>query len=379
MNEISQTRTNMRVAKTDDTDSFMRELLAIHERIAEVLGNERPLRLAIALYDAEFDTLHTHLRVGSGDADHAYFAARLADVPSLAFAKNGDGLRVVDDMALFANVNSTHSAAILAMGYRAGYAHAVREGDELIGIVFLNSMEPGYFTPERQRKIAPYVYMVSLLVKLKASQQRSVLAALVAAQEVGAYRDTDTAHHLQRMAQFVRLIAIGIAAKYRLTDAFIDRLYRFAPMHDIGKVGIADSILLKPGKLTAEEFATMKTHSQIGADIVTKIVACLGLEDMPGRAILENVVRLHHERRDGSGYPLGLLGDEIPIETQIVTVADIFDALTSRRPYKEPWPVAKAVEELQRMSPHQLNPDCVAALVKALPQARDIVEKLADL
>jgi HD-GYP domain-containing protein (c-di-GMP phosphodiesterase class II) len=175
------------------------------------------------------------------------------------------------------------------------------------------------------------------------------------------------------------LIAIGIAAKYRLTDAFIDRLYRFAPMHDIGKVGIADSILLKPGKLTAEEFATMKTHSQIGADIVTKIVACLGLEDMPGRAILENVVRLHHERRDGSGYPLGLLGDEIPIETQIVTVADIFDALTSRRPYKEPWPVAKAVEELQRMSPHQLNPDCVAALVKALPQARDIVEKLADL
>ena len=379
MNEVLLQQAAPKADALDQPDSFLRELLAIHNQILEALGADLPIRLAIALYDTDSDVLHTYQLAGSDDAGLAHYAARLAGVPSLAFAKKGAALRVIDDLAAFAAVNSPHNAAILAMGYRASYAYAVEDEEKLIGIVFVNSTEPGYFTPERQRKIAPYVHMVSLLVKLKTSQQRAVLAALVAAQEVGAFHDTDTANHLRRMAYIARLIADGVAAKYGLTDAFVDRVFRFAPMHDIGKVGIADAILLKPGKLTADEFATIKTHSNIGAEIVAKIVACLGLANMPGRSILENVVRLHHERLDGSGYPLGLAGDAIPIEAQIVAVADVFDALTSRRPYKEPWSVESAVEELQRMAPLKLNSDCVAALVAALPKARAIVENFADL
>ncbi len=378
MNDTLLQHATPKVDAIDQPDSFQRELLAIHNQIIEALGADLPLRLAIALYDTDSDLLHTYQLAGSADAGLHHYAAKLTDVPSLAFAKKGEPLRIVEDLAAFASVNSAHNAAILAMGYRASYACTVEDDGQLIGIVFVNSTEPGYFTPERQRKIAPYVHMVSLLLKLKTSQQRAVLAALVAAQEVGAYHDTDTANHLRRMAHIVRLIANGVAEKYGLTDAFVDRVYRFAPMHDIGKVGIADAILLKPGKLTADEFATIKTHSKIGADIVAKIVACLGLVHLPGRSILENVVHLHHERLDGSGYPLGLAGDAIPIEAQIVAVADVFDALTSRRPYKEPWPVEKAVAELQRMAPHQLNSDCVAALVAALPKARAIVENFAD-
>jgi hypothetical protein len=379
MNEVLLQSAAPKTDAVDQPDSFLRELLAIHNQIIEALGADLPVRLAIALYDTDSDMLHTYEMRDVGNAGLAHYAARLDDVPSLAFAKRGAPLRVVDDLAAFASVNSAHNAAILALGYRASYACAVEDEDQLIGIVFVNSTQPGYFTPERQRKIAPYIHMVSLLVKLKTSQQRAVLAALVAAQEVGAFHDTDTANHLRRMAHITRLVAEGVAAKYRLTDAFVDRLYRFAPMHDIGKVGIPDAILLKPGKLTPDEFATIKTHSKIGADIVAKIVACLGLGNMPGRSILENVVHLHHERLDGGGYPLGLAGDAIPIEAQIVAVADVFDALTSRRPYKEPWPVESAVEELQRMAPLKLNADCVAALVAALPKARAIVENFADL
>ncbi len=378
MNEVSLQSAAPKADALDQPESFLRELLEIHNQIIEALGADLPVRLAIALYDTDSDMLHTYEMRDVGNTGLAHYAARLDDVPSLAFAKRGEALRIVEDLAAFASVNSTHNAAILALGYRASYACAVEDEDQLIGIVFVNSTEPGYFTPERQRKIAPYIHMVSLLVKLKTSQQRAVLAALVAAQEVGAFHDTDTANHLRRMAHITRLVAEGVAAKYRLTDAFVDRLYRFAPMHDIGKVGIPDAILLKPGKLTADEFATIKTHSNIGADIVAKIVACLGLANMPGRSILENVVRLHHERLDGSGYPLGLAGDAIPIEAQIVAVADVFDALTSRRPYKEPWSVESAVEELQRMAPTKLNSDCVAALVAALPKARAIVENFAD-
>jgi len=378
MNDVLLRHAAPNVETLDQPDSFLRELLAIHNQIIEALGTDLPIRLAIALYDTDSDLLHTYEMRDVGNAGLAHYAARLTDVPSLAFAKKGEPLRIVDDLAAFASVNSAHNAAILAMGYRASYACTVEDEGQLIGVVFVNATEPGYFTPERQRKIAPYAHMVSLLVKLKTSQQRAVLAALVAAQEVGAYHDTDTANHLRRMAHIARLIADGVAERYGLTDAFIDRLYRFAPMHDIGKVGIADAILLKPGKLTADEFAVIKTHSKIGAEIVAKIVACLGLGNMPGREILENVVYLHHERLDGSGYPLGLVGDAVPIEAQIVAVADVFDALTSRRPYKEPWPVEKAVEELLRMAPLKLNPDCVAALVAALPKARAIVENFAD-
>lgn len=378
MNDVLLQRAAPKAEALDQPDSFLRELLAIHNQIIEALGADLPIRLAIALYDTDSDLLHTYQLAGSEDAGLHHYAAKLTDVPSLAFAKKGEPLRVIDDLAAFASANSAHNAAILAMGYRASYACTVEDDDQLVGIVFVNSTEPGYFTPERQRKIAPYVHMVSLLLKLKTSQQRAVLAALVAAQEVGAYHDTDTANHLRRMAHIVRLIANGVAEQYGLTDAFVDRVYRFAPMHDIGKVGIPDAILLKPGKLTVEEFATIKTHSRIGAEIVAKIVACLGLANMPGRAILENVVHLHHERLDGSGYPLGLAGDAIPIEAQIVAVADVFDALTSRRPYKEPWPVEQAIAEVQSMAPVKLNADCVAALIAALPQARAIVENFAD-
>jgi HD-GYP domain-containing protein (c-di-GMP phosphodiesterase class II) len=378
METATKTKAALPAVALDATDSFFRELLDIHGQISAALGSDLPFRLVIALYDAESASLHTYAMLGPGGAQLSHYTAKLGDVPSLGFAKSGAPFRVVDDLALFAPARSAHNAAILAMGYRSSYARAVVDGGTLAGIVFVNSTEPGFFTPERRRAVDPFVHMVGLLLKLRTAQQRSVLAALVSAQEIGAYRDTDTALHLRRMAHIARLIAEGIAEKYGLSDAFVDRLFRFAPMHDIGKVAISDAILLKPGKLTAEEFDAIKDHSRIGAKIVAKIVECLDLAEMPGRTILENIVELHHERRDGSGYPHGLAGDAIPIEAQIVAVADVFDALTSRRPYKEPWPVERALAELRRLAPASLNGDCVEALAQALPQAIEIVDKFAD-
>lgn len=362
----------------DLSDSFLRDFVSIHTQLLEALGGHRRIRLSIALYDPDIDALHTYAMLGPGAADLTHYTAKLSDVPSLAFAKDGGGCRVIDDLTVFQSRVSPHNAAIMNMGYRASYARAVEAGGILIGIVFVNAVEPGFFTADRRHAIDPFLHLAEMLLKLRTMEQRSMDAALVSAQEVGAYRDTDTARHLSRMAHFARLIGEGVAEKYGLGETFLDRVFRFAPIHDIGKVGIADAILLKPGKLTAEEFAAMKTHASIGVEMVRKIVARLGLSEMPGREILENIVEFHHERRDGSGYPRGLKGDGIPIEAQIVSVADVFDALTSRRPYKEPWPVDRAIDELKRMSQGQLNEDCVAALVAALPEAARIVERFAE-
>ena len=131
---------------------------------------------------------------------------------------------------------------------------------------------------------------------------------------------------------------------------------RAAPLHDEGKIGIADAILLKPGKLTPEEFDVMKSHAQIGA-------ALLREGHSPLVQVAETIALSHHERWDGTGYPHGLAGEEIPIEGRIVALCDVFDALTNERPYKKAWPIPEALAEIARESGQQFDPRAVQAFL----------------
>lgn len=133
-----------------------------------------------------------------------------------------------------------------------------------------------------------------------------------------------------------------MAPVYGQTGEFVANVHRFAPLHDIGKISIPDSILLKPGRLDASERKIMETHVEKGVNVIDRMISDFGLHELPESSILKNIVRCHHEYLDGSGYPAGLGGEAIPLEARIVTVADIFDALTFRRPYK------KALEHLRR-------------------------------
>jgi len=166
------------------------------------------------------------------------------------------------------------------------------------------------------------------------------------------YRDDNTGQHTRR----VGLLAARIGRQLGLDEPHTQLLAQAAPLHDVGKVAISDTILLKPGKLTVEEFDIMKTHTVIGASILEgSSSAVLGLA--------ERIARSHHERWNGTGYPDGLAGESIPIEARIVAVADVFDGLTHERPYKAAWPVAQAVEELQRMSGSHLDPQVFAGFL----------------
>jgi HD-GYP domain-containing protein (c-di-GMP phosphodiesterase class II) len=134
-------------------------------------------------------------------------------------------------------------------------------------------------------------------------------------------------------------------------------------MHDVGKIAVPDSILLKPGRLTADEFEVMKTHVARGVEIVDLMCRDFGMRSMPHFGLLRNIVAYHHEAIDGSGYPHGLKGEDIPIEARIAAVADVFDALTSKRPYKEAWSNQRAFDLLKAEAGTKFDPDCVAALV----------------
>jgi len=180
------------------------------------------------------------------------------------------------------------------------------------------------------------------------------------------YRDNETGWHIMRMSNYAQAIskAMGLSSEQR------DLLYIAAPMHDVGKIGIADAVLLKPGKLTANEFDIMKTHTDIGVSILA------GNDTLIAAA--RDIAGSHHERWDGKGYPHGLVGDQIPILARICSVADVFDAVTSTRPYKEPWPVDEAISYVISESGKYFDPTIVEAFQKALPEILRVRELYRD-
>jgi len=180
------------------------------------------------------------------------------------------------------------------------------------------------------------------------------------------YRDNETGWHIMRMTN----IALAISRAMNLPEEQRDLLAVAAPMHDVGKIGIADSVLLKPGKLTPEEFEVMKSHASIGAKILD------GKDSLIVAA--RDIANSHHERWDGNGYPEGLAGEAIPLLARICAVADVFDALTSTRPYKEPWTVGAAYDWVVSESGKHFDPVIVRAFSEAMPEILRIRELYRD-
>jgi len=162
------------------------------------------------------------------------------------------------------------------------------------------------------------------------------------------YKDEDTGDHIMRMSRYSALIA----EKLDLPSKEVQNILYAAPMHDVGKIGIPDNILMKPGKLTDEEFGVMKTHSIIGANI-------LAYSKAEVLKLAEQIAISHHEKWNGKGYPQGLAGDNIPLAARIVGLVDVFDALTSKRPYKDPFPVEVALDIIKKDRGEHFDPDVV--------------------
>ena len=183
----------------------------------------------------------------------------------------------------------------------------------------------------------------------------------------GEFRDSDTGNHILRMARYSRLIATAVG----LNGGQAETIELAAPLHDIGKIGIADQLLLKPGKLSHQEVIVMRRHPLIGYEII---------KDSPSSYLrMGALIALgHHEKFDGSGYPHGLVGDHIPLVARIVAIADVFDALTSVRPYKEAWPVEDAYAYIQEQRGQHFDPRLVSAFLEVRKETLAIYHEYAD-
>ena len=183
----------------------------------------------------------------------------------------------------------------------------------------------------------------------------------------GEYRDNETGMHVIRVAHICRLLGEAV----RMNEEDLDFLFHAAPMHDIGKIGIRDNVLLKPGKLDDDEMQIMRQHVPFGGEIIG--------EHSDGLLSMARVIALtHHEKWDGTGYTLGLKGEEIPLVGRITSIADVFDALTSVRPYKKAWPIEDAVTWIQREAGRSFDPELVQQFVTLLPKIVAIREQYSD-
>jgi putative two-component system response regulator len=194
-------------------------------------------------------------------------------------------------------------------------------------------------------------------------------------------RDNETGNHLLRTQNYVRTLAAHLAGHPRfaglLTARNIDLLFKSAPLHDIGKVGVPDSILLKPGKLDPAEWEIMKTHTTLGRDAIASAERRLG-KDVPFLRFAKEIAYSHQEKWDGSGYPQGLSGEEIPVSARLMAVADVYDALISRRVYKPAFSHEESVEIITRGSGSHFDPDVCDAFLAIHPRFREISIEFAD-
>ena len=218
-----------------------------------------------------------------------------------------------------------------------------------------------------------------------ARRTREVMAiqdvTILAMASLAETRDSDTGNHIRRTQHYVKALAERLKTHPRfaafLTDANIARLFKSAPLHDIGKVGIPDHILLKPERFDAREFEIMKTHPALGRDAISHAEKSLGAS-VEFLKMAKEIALSHQEKWDGSGYPEGLAGDAIPIAARLMALADVYDALISRRAYKEAMPHQQAVEIIAQGKGTHFDPDVVEAFLVIEQEFQAIAERFAD-
>jgi len=221
---------------------------------------------------------------------------------------------------------------------------------------------------DRSRHLEELVQERTASLQIKSQElEKTRLEIIQCLGRAAEYRDNETGMHIMRLGHYVRLLT----CKVGMTDVEAEQMMSASIMHDVGKIGIPDHILLKPGKLTPEEFEIIKKHPQMGAEII-------GNHDSGLLQLSRAIALTHHEKWNGKGYPNGLMGEEIPLAGRVTAIADIFDALTSVRPYKKAWSVDEALDWINKEAGEALDPNLVPLFMEMRPEVEKIMQTFRD-
>ncbi len=270
---------------------------------------------------------------------------------------------VIDDLSAFSGDEKAIEKVTAVTGFQSGLSIPLFVDNQCQGFTFFIAQEKNCFTPEIIERLNVYARVISQVISEQDSNTHSLPSAIASVLQLNNINKSESPSHLQRVAHYSRLIVENSSYRPNLSDEWVEHLFLFAPLHDIGKIFISDDILMKPGRLTDEEFQQIKTHTLKGRNIIDHMISSFGYrEETHHTNMLRNIITLHHEAIDGSGYPYGLKGNEIPLEARIVAVADVLDALMSKRIYKEAWSIEQTLAKLQQMAGSRLEAEFVDIL-----------------
>jgi len=363
------------LSSLNQSSSLKEKLVSAHENIK--VKFDFVARIAITLYDPETKVLKTYMHSSGDDNPIQNYQSLLDESHSLKQILQKGHPRVVNNMVTFDNGQNEHTQRIGRQGYAASYTMPMFNNGIFFGFLFFNSYQNNVFNEEVLNDLDVYGHLISLMMVNEVSTIDVMRAAVKTTSNMVHIRDPETGSHLDRMSRYSRIIAKELASTYQLNDEYIEHVFMFAPLHDIGKIAIPDNILLKSEKLDEVERKIMQSHAQKGREMIDSMIENFGLDNINHVDILRNIAEYHHESVNGSGYPDGKKQDEIPLEARIVAVADVFDALTSRRSYKEAWTNDEAINMLLELADEKLDRECVNCLIQQRSEIEQIQQFFA--
>ncbi|WP_372384135.1 HD-GYP domain-containing protein [Vibrio sp. BS-M-Sm-2] len=315
------------------------------------------------------------------NAKHHYIEQEIKPNSALSHLAESLETRIVDDLSL---MNPTKQIShLLKLGHQSSYTTPIHYQESNLGFIFINASCTEFFAKQTiQSDIAYLTQAISNLFVQLIERQRHFQSSLAIALNMGHARDPETKEHLIRMGKYSEQLARTLSqCNHEVTHQFVHRIRLYAPFHDIGKYRIPDKVLFSTERFSEEERNIMNNHTIYGEEMIDDVVALSHHSSMCGEEVqfIKNIVRHHHERFDGSGLPDALIGEAIPLEARIVTLADVFDALLSKRAYKHAWSASKVMDYIEAHTGLMFDPECVSALKHNLDDFISIREQYSDM
>lgn len=340
-------------------------------------------RIGLALLDSDNNIYAFDLKSDYKTSLKSGYSLGIQDT-SLNKVIAGKEPRVIEDYSKYLDENpsSEPTKLIVEEGIRSSVTLPLITNEICVGVLFFSSKKVNAYSECHVKMIKAIGNNIAMTIEKDLLVDDLILSSIVGLAKLVEAKDSETGIHVERMQNYSKIIAKTLAKKDKYKDIinskYIDDIFKFSPLHDIGKVGIADGILLKPAKLTTEEFEVMKTHTIIGAEVLKK---ASNNHLRKGRHFFDMGIEIalyHHERFNGEGYPYGLKGEEIPLPARIVTGADVFDALISKRVYKNAMDVEYAFKMIADEKGKLFDPDVVDAIFESKAEIMEVYEKYKE-
>lgn len=359
-------------------DSLHHELVDLHRRVRTKVPHVD--RIAYVQYDEHDGLLKTYAESNIGIESFCHHEYPLKSCPTLTDIADTGTTRVIDNIPATLTPTNKHSKWLLENGFRSSFTVPIYNFQKFMGFVFFNSHKKNLFTELVQKELIPFCDLISFLVNAEYSLLHAIIASADLTKELSSGYKKESREHMERISRYAKLISKEVADLYQLDDEVIENIHLFSRLHDIGKASMPNELLLKPDALRDSEREKMKCHVKEGLAIVDRIIDNLGAPKHPSIDLLKSIISCHQEFLDGSGYPNGLSHSEIPVPARIITVANVFDALTSHRPYKQACSVAAALLELEKMVySGKLDENCVTALRNHQEYLGEVIRKYPEL